>query len=319
MPSNRRVRLCLAIAVVACPSLAGARSVVVVPLAGLGAVDDEDLFQVGEVVSATLRERGHDVLGPVEAAERIDERQPGCIASRRPACWMAAASQMARDAIVHGRVHRDPASGAATVTLTALDVGDGRVLVESSHAGAAASRTALSTLARTAAAHLSDELPALQRHPRLRVETQPSGAVLTVNGNPVGRTPWSAEVARGVTVIEARLAGHRSVLREVTLATAQNRTLTLLLEPTAGGQTGPAGRASWQLPVGVGGLVVGAASVVLGSYGLLRDACVEQDAAGACRREIGAGERVGLGVVPLTLGLALATAGAVVGFILELR
>jgi hypothetical protein len=319
MRSTHRTSLCLSAAIVACPGLAAARSVAVVPLVGSGSVDEEDLFQLGEVVSATLRERGHDVLGPVEAAERIDERLPGCIASRSPECWMAAASQMARDAIVHGRVQRDAPNGAATVTLTAIDVGDGRVLVESSHGGAAATRTALLTLARTAAAHLSDELPALQRHPRLRVETQPSGAALTVNGNPVGRTPWSAEVARGVTVIEARLAGHRRALREVTLATGQNRTLTLLLEPTAAGPTAPAGRAGWQLPVGVAGLVVGAAGVALGSYGLLRDGCLEANAAGACRREIGTGERVGLGVVPLTLGLAVATAGVVLGFVLEIQ
>jgi hypothetical protein len=287
------------------PGIAAGRSLAVVPLAGSGAVVEEDLFQMGEVVSATLRERGHDVLGPVEAAEKIDERVPGCIASRRPACWMEAASQMARDAIVHGRVHRDASSGAATVALIALDARDGRVLVESSHGGSAATRPALVALARIAAAHLSDEMPALQRHPRLRVETQPSGAALSVNGNPVGRTPWSAEVAAGVTTVHAQLAGFRSAVREVSLSEGQNRTLALLLPPLEGG--GSAGRAAWQRPVGIGGLVFAAAGVGLGTYGLVREG------------DVSTGQRIGLGLVPLTVGLGVAIVSVVVGFVLELQ
>jgi len=318
MPKVRGIGPFLVLALLACPGVAAARAIAVVPLVASGSVDEEDLFQVGEIVSATLRERGHDVLGPVEAAERIDQRLPGCIASRRPECWIDAASHMARDAIVHGRVHRDASSGAATVALTALDVGDGRILVESSRGGPAPSRSALLALARNAAAHLSDELPPLQLHPRLRVETQPSAATLTINGNPVGRTPWSAEVATGATVIEARLAGYRPAVREVTLAQGQNRTVTLLLEPSTGEDLPSGGRAGWQLPVGIGAMVIGAGGVVLGAFELLRDGCLEENAAGACLRERSTGERVGLGVVPLTLGLGVAIVGALVGFVLEL-
>jgi PEGA domain-containing protein len=307
--------LALFVALGAIPLRAGARAIAVVPLIASGSVDGDDLFEAGEVVAATLRERGHDVLGPVEAGEQFDERIPGCIASHRAACWMQAAEALARDSIVHGRVSRDSTSGAASVTLTAIDARDGRVLVESSHQGVARERPALVALARTAAAHLSDEMPALQLHPRLRVETQPSGASLAVNGNPVGRTPWSAELAEGACVVQAHVAGFRPAVREVTLTAGESRTLTILLQPGEEARR----RAGWQLPVGIGGIVLGGVGAAVGMTQLLRDDCLDSNADGTCGREIGAGQRLGFGLVPLVLGLATATAGVLVGWVLELE
>ena len=309
--------LVAAVAIVVTPAGALARSIATVPLIASGSVDDEDIFQAGEVVAATLRERGHDVLGPVEAAERFDERVPGCIASRQPSCWMQAATALARDAIVHGRVNRDTTTGAASVTLTATDARDGRVLVETVHQGAAPERPALIALVRVAAAHLSDELPSLQRHPRLRVETQPSGAELIVNGNPVGRTPWSAELAEGACVVEAHIAGFRRALREISLSEGQSRTLTILLQ-RGGDEPSDSGRAAWQLPAGIAGIAVGALGVVFGTAQLVRGECLESYADGPCRRRMSTGERVGFGVVPLVLGLATATAGVLIGFVFDL-
>jgi hypothetical protein len=321
MRRTTRIGVILGLAIVALPAIARARSIAIVPLIASGSVDDEDLFQVGETVSTTLRERGHDVLGPVEAAELIDERVPGCIASRQPACWLQAANRVGRDTIVHGRVQREGTTGHAAVSLTALDARSGRVLVEATHQGVAATRADLEGLAHTAAEHLSDELPILQRHPRLRVQTQPTGADLAVNGNPVGRTPWSAEVAEGRSVVEARMPGHRRAVREITLAEGQNRSITLLLQVGQDADRGDGGRserASWQLPIGIAGLAVGALGVGVGMFQLLRDECLETYADGPCRRQMTTGERVGLGVVPLTLGLAVATAGALVGFAFDL-
>ncbi|MBI2894241.1 MAG: PEGA domain-containing protein [Deltaproteobacteria bacterium] len=211
---------------------AEARSIAVVPIASDGPIDAEEVFLVGEAIAAALRERGHDVLGPVETAERIEARSPGCIAAATVECWSEAATRIAREVVVSARLRRDASAAAVSLELVAWDSANRRAVAEVTRRGPVGSPSDLVALARTAASGLNDALPDRPRHARLRVESSPSGANVQVDGVLVGRTPWSDEVPQGPRVVRLELEGHRPVTREVTLATGQTQALLVDLEPT---------------------------------------------------------------------------------------
>lgn len=211
---------------------AEARSIAMVPLSSAGPFEEEEIFLVGEAIAATLRERGHDVLGPVETAERIEARSPGCIAAATVECWSEAAVQIAREVVLRASLRRDAAGSEASIELHAWDSAGRRTIAQVRRSGGRGSRSELVALARTVASALSDSLPDRPRHARLRVASSPSGASIFVGGALVGRTPWSDEVPNGPTSVRVELAGHHPVTRDLTLAAGQTETLVVDLEPS---------------------------------------------------------------------------------------
>lgn len=211
---------------------AQARSIAMVPLATAGPFESEETFLVGEAIAAALRERGHDVLGPVETAERIEARSPGCIAAATVECWTEAALQIAREVVLHARLRRDAPGSEVSLELSAWDSAGRRTIARVTRSGGRGSRSELVALARTVASALSDSLPERPRHARLRVSSSPSGASVFVGGVLVGRTPWSDEVPQGRTSVRLELAGHRPAARDVTLAAGQTETLVVDLGPS---------------------------------------------------------------------------------------
>jgi tetratricopeptide (TPR) repeat protein len=66
---------------------------------------------------------------------------------------------------------------------------------------------------------------------QVSVESVPEGAKLTVDGRPVGTTPWAGELAPGKHVAAAQLDGHREARQEFVLAPDQPMDVSLSLAP----------------------------------------------------------------------------------------
>jgi hypothetical protein len=64
---------------------------------------------------------------------------------------------------------------------------------------------------------------------RISVVTQPSGVVLTLDGAPLGASPYEGNVAAGEHVLGLRLEGYQDTERSVTLAVGESRTVDVTL------------------------------------------------------------------------------------------
>lgn len=79
---------------------------------------------------------------------------------------------------------------------------------------------------------------------RLHVVTHPDGVALTLDGAPLGASPFEGNIPAGEHVIGLRLAGYEDAERPVTLAVGESRTVDVTLVArveTPAGPTGPTG------------------------------------------------------------------------------
>jgi PEGA domain-containing protein len=312
--STRMVAWVLAI-IASSAGPARAESVAVVPLASTGELSPDDVLEVSRAVAAVLRENHFEVFEPASAAQAVDGRVPGCVASRRISCLAEALQALGWPRFVSGRVTRAGAGPEVTVSLEIYESRTGRVAVDRSLSGDGSGRAALVALGRAVCAALADELAAARRPARLSVESVPADAVVRWNGRVLGRTPLGAELPPGRGLLRVESPGRAAEIREVVLAPAQSSTVSVVLRDLG---AAPATRASWQLPAGlvIGG--VGLAIAVYGMVGLLRSDCMDEYADGACYRQLSSGDRVAYGVVPLGLGAVVGMAGALTAFVLRL-
>ena len=270
---------------------ADARSIVVIPLAAGDGVGPEDAAQLGDAVAAAVRARGHEVLGPADAARAIDERTPGCVASRRPSCWASAAREMGNELVVSGRVARDTRTNDLSVNLEAIDVESVRVVAEASHHAVGTTRDEVAALARAVASTLLDALPAPRRRARLSITSEPSGAAVTVNSRLMGQTPWNGEVPEGPTTLLVEVEGCEPQSRSFSLQADEVQEVHVELAPEADGQGHRRRRGPHRFDI-ADGLLTGVAAVgILGGGAVVvaslapGDECVGQkDPRGECER-----------------------------------
>ncbi len=83
---------------------------------------------------------------------------------------------------------------------------------------------------------LSFVLPLLPKEPALSVESEPSGALLTLDDKERGRTPWVGPLVAGSHQLLLKLDGHRSVA--TTLTMPKDRDLSMRLVLPAGSASG---------------------------------------------------------------------------------
>jgi hypothetical protein len=256
-------------------------------------VSAADAARIGTAVAAATRERGHEVLSPDDAAVAIDERQPGCIASRRPSCWATAARALGHEIVVSGRVSRDARTSELSVSLEAIDTESVRAVAQASHHASGASPQELDALSRAVTSTLLDPLPAPRRRARLSVTSEPSGAAITINSRLVGQTPWNGEVTEGPTTLLVEREGCVPQSRSFSLQAEEVQEVHVSLEiiVTPGRARGPhTFDALDGVLLGVAGVgILGGAAVTIASV-LPGDECVgHPDDSGECRYERQAG------------------------------
>lgn len=121
---------------------------------------------------------------------------------------------------------------------------------------------------------------------RIRVDTHPSGVALTLDGTPLGASPFEGNIPAGEHVIGLHLEGYEDAQRSVTLAVGESRTIDVTLvarAETPGGPPGPAGPTGSGARLAVESEPAGAAVLVDG------EAVGTTPVAGA---EVAAGEHV---------------------------
>lgn len=272
------------------PAAAQARKIVVVGLAATEGVTPAEAARIGEAVAAATRDRGHEVLAPTAAAAAIDERIPGCSASRRPSCWATAARALGNEIVVSGRVARDPRSGELSVSLEAVDTESVRAVAEASHQAAGQAPEELDALARAVTTTLLDALPAPRRRARLSVTSEPSGAAVTINSRLMGETPWTGEVSEGPCTLLVELEAHTPQSRSFSLQADEVQEVHVALAESDGAgarrRRGPhAFDALDGALLGVAGVgVLGGALVAIVSVTPGEECVGEPDASGECRR-----------------------------------
>lgn len=85
-------------------------------------------------------------------------------------------------------------------------------------------------------ANVSFALPPLPKDPALSVESEPVGAIVSVDGKDKGRTPWVAPLPAGHHQLVLKLEGHREVGTDFTMP--KDRDLSIHLELPVAGNTG---------------------------------------------------------------------------------
>lgn len=81
-------------------------------------------------------------------------------------------------------------------------------------------------------ASLSFSLPLLPKDPALNIESDPAGALVTIDGKDRGRTPWVGPLAAGQHQVVLKLEGRRSVATDFQMP--KDRDMSLRLELPAG-------------------------------------------------------------------------------------
>lgn len=149
------------------------------------------------------------------------------------------------------------------------------------------------------------------------IETQPAGAVITIDGREVGKTPFSGMLSPGPHFVRATLRGHMDAEQSFDVlagTSSEPQRFDLALTKGAsggGGDEDPAGSpyGVWKWPTAAAAV----AAVVVGGYWMSIDGeCVEEPASGAeCPELYGTQTQ---GIVTMGAGLALGVAAGLMFF-----
>ena len=139
---------------------------------------------------------------------------------------------------------------------------------------------------------------------RFVIRSRPAGALVTMDGQPLGRTPLDREIAGGAHTLQISADGYDPTERSLTVVSGVDETLDLELLPLP--SKFPFRKAGWAA------LALGAAALAAGIYAETLDgdeiACsaAEKDPWGHCphlrNTRVLAAALVGLGVGSATLG-----------------
>jgi len=156
-----------------------------------------------------------------------------------------------------------------------------------------------------AASALRSRLEAVAKAPaRFVIRSRPAGALVTMDGQPLGRTPLDREIAGGAHTLQISAEGYDATERSLTVVSGVDETLDLELLPLA--SKFPFRKAGWAA------LALGAAALAAGIYAEAIDgdeipcSAAEKDPWGHCpnlrNTRVLAAALVGLGVGAATLG-----------------
>jgi TolB-like protein len=156
-----------------------------------------------------------------------------------------------------------------------------------------------------AASALRARLEAVAKAPaRFVIRSRPAGAQVSIDGQPIGRTPLDREIAGGVHSLQISAEGYDASERTLTVVSGVDETLDLELVPLP--SKFPFRKAGWAA------VALGAAAVAAGIYAMTLDgdeipcSAAEKDPWGHCphlrNTRVLAASLIGLGVGSATLG-----------------
>jgi hypothetical protein len=177
----------------------------------------------------------HDVIRPVQPAV-VPVTPVGRVRQRRESSWTLLAAVAAVTVLIGSGVTYLAVRGRSSPAVTASDAraqvapSDGREAtdVQLDEPPVAAARPE----PEVEPAEAMDARPAVARTNRLNIRSEPSGALVTIDGRLSGATPTTVRaLSPGTYVVRVARPGHVPREERVTLASATVRTLSFELEP----------------------------------------------------------------------------------------
>lgn len=291
---NRSLAL-VTIAVLASTSAFAQKRLAVVDLAtpptmtGLGA-------QVTQNILTTAQGQGYAVTAPDAVRAQLGEQRYGELlqCNGKPACVAAKVNGLAADRVVVGSLNRDDRN--YLVKLWLIDVANGTEISDVDRSILIASRRL--------AQDVSDAVPGLLRGEKeakgkLTINADAKNVEITIDGEPVGKTPLTVELKPGKHELKAEKKAYYPVSRYVTVSASEAGTEQLRMVRIPGQvseddvvpELPQAQRQVAQAPAGTGlpreSVMLGAAALILagGGVGFLVDTNKALDAQGDAYRE----------------------------------
>ncbi|RMH00589.1 MAG: PEGA domain-containing protein [Deltaproteobacteria bacterium] len=200
-------------------------TVAVLPLEVRGEVSDADRALLERNLVEGLTRGAFRVVTPQDVAAAVGETGP----CKEAACIQEAAKKTHATHVVTGIVVVEDRD--YHVELALHDGASGARIVRTEEGCEICGIADAGELVATAAATLRTKLEALARGPsRVSIVSEPTDAVVTIDGEIAGTTPLERELVPGKHVIRISKEGHISVEREVTLVEGAQESLRFTLE-----------------------------------------------------------------------------------------
>ncbi|MCC6750841.1 MAG: PEGA domain-containing protein [Deltaproteobacteria bacterium] len=204
--------------------------------------------------AAGLRASGATVSTGTVVRRALAGRGEGC---GDPTCIRELAAKLACRFVAGGRVRGEDRS--YDLELWLADGRTGEVVARVRQSCEICGQQALADKMDLAASALRAKAKASSQAPgRVLVKSEPPGALIRVDGQPVGRTPQELELSAGAHKIEAEASGYAPARRSVTVVAGVQERLEVALVPASSGNRA---LRAW----GWGTLAAGVAAVGVGS------------------------------------------------------
>ncbi|MDQ1347455.1 MAG: hypothetical protein QG573_826 [Acidobacteriota bacterium] len=220
-----------------------------------------------------------------------------------PACWKSVAAALGCRYVVGGTVRGE--DGSYEIRLFMGDAFGGAVVARVQQRCEICGLQAAADKIDLTASALVARLEAAARAPaRVAVQTEPPGAMISVDGDEVGPSPREVELTPGPHQITAKAAGYAVATRSVTAVAGVQEKIELRLLHLGAGSS-PARVLGW-VSLAVSVAAIGAGLAVLSLHGSQTD-CPSDVGAKVCLRETRpeGGVLVGLGAVAAGVGTFL--------------
>ncbi|HET6614103.1 MAG TPA: PEGA domain-containing protein [Kofleriaceae bacterium] len=238
----------------------GDRTVAILEIALSGDAAPELRNQIVASVADGLRDGGIDVISRDKVRAALDEA-PDLAGCTSTTCLSRLGEMVGTERFVRGDVR---ATGAAyTVTLELLDAsGEPSVIGQVTDACTVCTMTDLSRRIRGAAEKLASGGGSSAP---VEITSQPTGATLTIDGQPAGATPYFGDLSAGEHAIGATLPGYRAATESLAIRAGetepQKLALELSREPSA--QKDAFDYGTWKWVTGAGAVAAMATGIIL--------------------------------------------------------
>ncbi len=206
------------------PPPKAAPKLAILPLTVDGSLGESDQAALMKALTAGLERGSFSLIGP-DVVEGMDAQAAQC---NNAVCYQSIASRTGATYVVHPRVSVRDRDYAVSVELLGTD---GKRLARTEDNCEICGVVDATGLLDSAAATLRLKLDALAKGPAaLRVNSDPPGAIISIDGEVVGETPLDWPATPGKHLIRVSEEGYISIEREVTFVEGVDEDLRFTLE-----------------------------------------------------------------------------------------
>jgi len=203
-----------------------------VSVAVLGLEPVEVPEALAQQLTDALRQRASSTSGVrmVQGKDLIEVKMVFGCDGELPACMAQAGKTLGAEKLLYGTIKKGAAKNTITVALKLLDVKT--AVVEKFVNDTVQKRELAGSNVNAAAARWFGQLVEIESKPTLTVTSDPSGASVTVDGQPYGRTPVTLrDLSPGPHAVTVSMPGRQTFTRNVELRAGGSHDVVATLEP----------------------------------------------------------------------------------------